>query len=122
MIILSMECGDEYCWYFKVTFTEVNGIRATVEHIEGSATSSDDITNPNRVRFYWFPTTDAIVIPPYGINTYSGGLRLRSGTRIQSAFVFRIRFEGHDENGNLFSGDTEILLWMGTLTPFAPTP
>ena len=101
--------GDDGCqWNYTITFTESNGVKATIESLgrryidaQGGSWISE--------KGEWFDKT--IVIPASGSNTYSSWVRTKNGARpdFRSGFLV-IKYKGHDINGNAFSGEVRAKL------------
>ncbi len=101
--------GDDGCqWYYTITFTESNGVEATIERI------SLRYIDKERTIWWlksgeWFDKT--IVIPASGTNTYSNSVKSKNGGRpdFRSALLI-LSYKGHDANGNAFSGEVRATL------------
>ena len=100
--------NDGCIWNYKVTFTETNGVPATVERIgrryidtHGKIWAAESGE--------WFDKT--IVIPGHGSNTYSSWVRTRFEDEgdLRGGIV-KVSFTGRDANGNPFSGNVSAHL------------
>jgi hypothetical protein len=105
--------GSDGCrWDFRVTFTEVNGVPATIERIgQRYADTRGGIWVVGSAE--WFDRT--IKIPGRGSNTYSSWVRtlFNSDADLRGGTV-TIGFSGYDANGNSFSGSVSAKLAWST--------
>jgi len=101
--------GEDGCkWSFAVTFTETNGISATVERIGQLYT---DVRGVGWVvgASEWFDRS--IQIRAKGTGQYTSWVRTKHGTDpdLRGATA-RISYSGHDAKGNPFSGSVTAIL------------
>ena len=116
--------GSDGCrWNFTVTFTEGNGVPATIERIGRRYIERDGDVWISQYG-EWHDTT--IQIPGRGTNTYSSWVRTRfdSDKDLRGATV-KVGFSGRDANGYTFSGSVSAKLAWPTSPPAetrTPTP
>ncbi len=101
--------GENGCrWDYTVTFTETNGVEATIERL-GRIYLDIQGVQWTVGAAEWFDKI--IIIPPGGSSKYSSWVRTTNDSTpdLRSATV-TVSFTGHDANGNAFSGRVQARL------------
>lgn len=111
--------GDGCMWNYSVIFQEKKGVGATIERIRRAYVDRNGGVWTTFGGTGW--SDETVEIPPLGENTFRSWVRWGKDNMLMGGQV-EVSYEGHDANGNPFSGKVTATLAWSEWPTYTPEP